>query len=167
MIEDINLSEHFKLSEMTRTSFGDLQELNRKVTDEEIAKMKILCEDFLEPIRRQFRLPIIVHSGFRGKALNERVNGSATSQHTFAEAVDFHVKGLDDLEGSTAVFRWIHFDSGLKYGQVIHEVRRATSHESIWIHLSLGRPYRHKSLCGQVLTYRNGLYTFLRQAQGQ
>lgn len=167
MKENINLSTHFKLSEFTRTSFDDLQELNRKVSDEEIAKMKILCRDFLEPIRKQFRLPIIIHSGFRCKDLNKKVNGSATSQHTLAEAVDFHVRGLDGLEGSTAVFRWIHFDSGLKYGQVIHEVRRSMAHESIWIHLSLGRPYRHKSLCGQVLSYRNGLYTFLCQAQGQ
>lgn len=162
MNKNIQLSEHFKLSELTRTTYDELQEQNNTINDSEVEKLTELCVNILEPIRKQFRLPIIINSGYRCVDLNKRVGGSESSQHTYAEAADFYVRGLDDLEGSTAVFRWIHHDSGIKFGQIIHEVRRKTTYESIWIHISLGIPYRHKSVVGQVLTFRNGLYTFLR-----
>lgn len=38
--------------------------------------------------------PIVVHSGFRTAATNERVGGAARSYHMRAEAVDFSVPGV-------------------------------------------------------------------------
>ena len=166
MRANIQLSQHFSLKELTNTMFDEFAEENMDVDEAKFKKLEELCSNILEPIREEFRLPMIIHSGYRCEALNEKVGGSTASQHTFAEAADFHVRGLDDLEGSTAVFNWIYKKSKIPFGQVIHEVKRTGVRESIWIHISLGEPHRHKSEVRQVLVYRNGLYTFLQNAQG-
>jgi len=44
-------------------------------------------------------------------------NGSGGSQHDSGDALDFHIKGLSDLDAARAIA-----GSGLDYGQLIYEV---------------------------------------------
>lgn len=138
------LSQHFTLLEMTGTDATNIVE-----AEPYVASLTALCTTLLEPVRARFG-PVSVHSGFRGPALNARVKGNKASQHLKGEAVDFHCPGakLED------VMRWIVYDSGLKYGQVILEGRRGPP---TWIHLSLGQPFRVGSKCQQALVTTDGV----------
>lgn len=144
----MNLSPHFTLSEMTRTSSG----LYNGPTIDKIKALTALCTTLLEPVRNRFG-PVSIHSGYRGAAVNAAIGGSATSQHMKGEAADFHCAGAS-LE---TVMRWIVVESGLSYGQVILEGH--TKGEPTWIHLSLGAPYRLGSSCMQALTFDGKSYS--------
>ena len=144
----MNLSEHFTLSEMTRTSSG----LYNGPTIDQIRALTVLCTTLLEPVRNRFG-PVSIHSGYRGPAVNAAIGGSKSSQHMKGEAADFHCPGAT-LE---TVMRWIVVESGLSYGQVILEGH--TKGEPTWIHLSLGAPYRLGSSCMQALTFDGTSYS--------
>lgn len=143
----MNLSPHFTLAELTRTSSGQPNVPNAADTKSLVA----LCSSLLEPIRTKFG-PVSIHSGFRSKAVNEAIGGSKTSQHMKGEAADFHCPAakLEDI------MRWIVTESGLKYGQVILEGH--TAGNPTWIHLSLGAPWRLGSACMQALTFDGKSY---------
>jgi len=143
----VNLSPHFTLSEMTRTSSG----LYNGPTIDKIKALTTLCTTLLEPVRNRFG-PVSIHSGYRGPAVNAAIGGSKSSQHMKGEAADFHCPGAT-LEH---VMRWIVVESGLSYGQVILEGH--TKGEPTWIHLSLGAPYRLGSSCMQALTFDGKAY---------
>jgi zinc D-Ala-D-Ala carboxypeptidase len=143
----MNLSPHFTLAELTRTSSGVANVPNAAETK----ALEALCSSLLEPVRSKFG-PVSIHSGYRSKAVNEAIGGSKTSQHMKGEAADFHCAAakLED------VMRWIVTESGLKYGQVILEGH--TKGKPTWIHLSLGAPYRLGSSCMQALTFDGKAY---------
>lgn len=143
----MNLSPHFTLHELTRTSSG----LYNGPTIDKIRALTVLCSSLLEPVRNRFG-PVSIHSGFRSAAVNEKIGGSKTSQHMRGEAADFHCPGAT-LEH---VMKWIVTESGLAYGQVILEGH--TAGEPTWIHLSLGAPYRLGSACQQALTFDGKSY---------
>ena len=149
-ITDSKLSPHFSLFELTFTTRGDLQEANRTfITAEEIRSLAALCTNILEPVRAMFRVPLIIHSGFRYQMLNERVGGSDTSQHRKGEAADFHIRGLDDASGIKHAFDRIR-RSTIPFGQLIDEFDSRRR----WLHISLGVPYRSPISCGLALTMR-------------
>ncbi|MBW2562364.1 MAG: hypothetical protein JRE40_16150 [Deltaproteobacteria bacterium] len=138
--------------------YDELQEANRNLTKVQVGSLTALSETILEPIREKFRLPITISSGYRSEELNDRIGGSLTSQHSLCEAADIIINGLDDLEGSLHVFEWIYMESGLEFGQLIHEHKVKNCRESIWIHISLGVPYRDGDRCKQVFKYRKSEY---------
>ena len=144
----MNLSTHFTLVEMTTTKTG----LANEPTPTHRAALTVLCRDLLEPVRARWG-PISVHSGYRSPAVNKKIGGSATSQHSKGEAADFHA-GAHSLE---EVFRWIVTESGLEFGQVILEGHSAGN--PTWIHLSLGTPYRPANRCGMALVFDGSKYS--------
>lgn len=81
---DIQLSEHFKLSEFVQTSYSDFQLLDSK----QFQNICTLVSDFLEPLRLKLGVPIKINSGFRGELVNERVGGVKTSLHKLGLASD-------------------------------------------------------------------------------
>jgi hypothetical protein len=143
----MNLSPHFTLAELTRTSSGQPNVPNAA----EAKALVALCSSLLEPVRSKFG-PVSIHSGYRSKAVNEAIGGSKTSQHMKGEAADFHCPAakLEDI------MRWIVTESGLHYGQVILEGH--TAGEPTWIHFSLGAPWRVGSQCQQALTFDGKSY---------
>jgi hypothetical protein len=146
----VQLSPHFSLAELTRTSQVDRQATNYA---ESFAFHASLCSvaNMLEVVRSRWDRPIRINSGFRGPSVNANTPGaSPVSQHSKGEAVDFEIPGLDDAE----VFRWIVTESGLAYGQCILERPPGRS----WIHLSLGEPWRAPARCRQALTFDGVTY---------
>jgi uncharacterized protein YcbK (DUF882 family) len=80
-----NLSEHFTLDELTRTGAG----LPNVPDEASRAKLQILCNELLEPIRRILgNKPIKVNSGFRSPEVNKKIGGAKHSQHMKGEAAD-------------------------------------------------------------------------------
>jgi len=145
----MNLSAHFTLAEMTRTSSG----LPNVPAGASLAALAAVCTTLLEPVRERFG-PVAVHSGYRGPEVNAATPGASKhSQHMLGQAADFHVPG-HTLE---SVFRWIVTESNLRYGQAILEGHSAG--KPTWIHLSLGAPYRVGSACQQALVFDGKSYT--------
>lgn len=121
----MNLSDHFTLSEFTRSETASRYGLSNQPGQTEIERMRALCLNVLEPIRAHFGVPITVSSGYRSPQVNRKIGGSSSSQHMYGEAADLNVWGVN----TTEVFDWIVFYSGLHFDQCIHEF-------GSWVHIS-------------------------------
>ena len=83
-MEQILLSPHFTLEEMTVTKTG----LKNVPNVSQINHLRMLCVNILEPLRERIGQPIHVNSAFRSSLVNKAVGGVATSQHLSGDAAD-------------------------------------------------------------------------------
>lgn len=129
----VQLSPHFTLAELTTTEVRAYIESNAQPPMDVRANLAKLCTQLLEPIRNHFDAPLIVHSGYRSRQLNQAIGGSRTSQHMKGEAADFHVVGVK----LTDVFHWLLRERPLQVGQCLLEGWAVGN--PTWIHISLER----------------------------
>lgn len=119
------LSEHFTLAEMTRSSTAVRKGIPNNPPADAVKALTALCVNVLEPVRAHYGRPVRVTSGYRSPRLNTAIGGSPTSQHCFGEAADFTVEGISNF----AVCQWIM--QNLRYDQLIYEFG-----EGGWVHCS-------------------------------
>lgn len=166
MTPDRILSPHFSFYELTRTDHTDLLAENRHVTDEELGKLQ-LCAELLEQCQALLGVKLEVHSGRRFLALNKRVGGSERSQHMRSEAVDFSPEGYDDEASITRNFdKLVDFAKAgkIKFGQLLKESdKNGREGRKVWIHISLGSPFRDESRCGEIFTVIDGKTEFVER----
>lgn len=92
MTNDIFLSPHFSLLELTESATARQRDIANIPPPEAVENLKRLCKGTLEPLRKALGLPVIITSGYRCKELNNIVNRSSkTSQHMLGQAADFYV----------------------------------------------------------------------------
>lgn len=162
----MQLSEHFSFEELTATSNAALQDLNRLQAQAFLKPLTAVAET-LERVRAFLGAPISVHSGYRGPELNGATPGSSkTSQHMKGEAADFScpAKFQETDEGNTALFAALKdflATRSITFGQLIDEGCVRPYSRVVWIHLSLGAPWRDPARCGQLLRMRDGAFTSL------
>lgn len=132
-MEDIQLSEHFKLSEFERSETATRYGINNHIPESLIPNLKRICQEILEPLREYAGQPIIIGSGYRCPELNAHpdVRGASNSQHLTGEAVDIHIP---DTKTGNDWFIWMM--SNLRFDQLIKERHTKTS-KTFWIHVSL------------------------------
>ena len=82
------LSEHFTIDELTHSYAAVENGLDNSPSETELAALKQLAVNVLEPLRKCLGAPIIVTSGFRNSTVNRLVGGVTASQHTKGEAAD-------------------------------------------------------------------------------
>lgn len=158
-MEDLRLTDHFTLFELTRTDRDEFRDKNRELTETQVKKLKDLAE-LLEKVRLVLDTPLIIHSGYRCEELNKAVGSSERSQHRLCEAADF-TPGQQDLGFAfRSIWKEIK-DKGLNVGQLIHETASRPYGQTSWIHISLGSPYRDEARSKQILRMENGVYTRL------
>jgi hypothetical protein len=126
----MQLTEHFKLEEMTVSPTAKKLGLSNTPTPEHIANMKYCCEKILEPVRAKFG-PVKINSSYRAPLVNKAVGGSKTSQHVNGQAIDFEVPGVDNKK----VADWVA--DNLEFDQVILEFYTAGDKNSGWVHASI------------------------------
>jgi hypothetical protein len=122
------ISQHVTLGELIRSETAKRLGISNMPTQEHIENLKAICEHIFEPIRAEFRVPIYISSGYRSKALNKAIKGSATSQHCKGEALDLDVDGHSHDITNKQIFDFIV--AKLPFDQVINEFNYA------WIHVS-------------------------------
>ena len=146
----IYLSKNFTLDELLVTSYKEFQQKQLEEVKPFMNNLYILANYILQPIRNYYKVPITVTSGFRGKALNERVGGNKTSQHCLGEAVDFIVKGKTVDE----VFEDIRTGKiDICYRQLIKE----KVGKRFWVHIGMVKiPFKPKDKYMQKLTTTDG-----------
>ena len=148
MKNDIQLSEHFKLSEFTRSATATARKIDNTPSQEVISNLKVLCQNVLEPLRAFAQQPIIISSGYRCPKLNSAVGGVYSSQHTLGEACDIRLpvskhttqrdgKAHTDKEILNSWFDWIV--SNTDFDQAIIETANG---KDFWIHVSCRRNKR-------------------------
>lgn len=97
---NMKLSEHFSLSEFTKSATARKHGIDNTPPQEAVDNLKALCQGCLEPLREKLGLPVVITSGFRTKALNDKLaHSSERSQHMLGQAADFYV-GQSPVSGS-------------------------------------------------------------------
>jgi zinc D-Ala-D-Ala carboxypeptidase len=124
----MQLTKNFTLEELTRSSKAKALRIDNSPGPEQLANLKALAENILQPLRDSLGFPINITSGLRVPALNAAVRGSKTSQHTKGEAVDIKVSGKNKV-----IFDWIV--NNLDYDQIISEFPNESGEPS-WVHVS-------------------------------
>ena len=93
-----------------------------------------------EPIRLHFKTPIFISSGYRSKALNDFIKGSATSQHCKGEAIDIDMDASNAGVTNKMVFDFIK--DRLDFDQLIWEF--GTDSNPDWVHVSYSKEKNRK-----------------------
>lgn len=162
MKNDIQLSEHFKLSEFTRSATATARKIDNTPSQEVISNLKALCQNVLEPLRayanesspskgdKRGAVPIIIGSGYRSPALNKAVGGVKNSQHMTGEAADIH---LPDNATGRKWFLWMM--DNLKFDQLIME-KSTPSSTRYWIHVSFSRNRCRQQVIQNLVKHPNG-----------
>ena len=86
------LSEHFSLDEFVISATAKAMGLNNDPGSSELANLRFLCREVLEPARKVIGEPIHITSGYRCLALNRAVGGVAQSYHVRGLAADIHIE---------------------------------------------------------------------------
>lgn len=126
----MQLSPHFSLAELTRTSTtlpNEPDEASRK-------RLKLLCDEVLEPLRALVG-PLRVNSGYRSLEVNRAIGGAAHSQHLRGEAADVVPLNLSAEQVMFILAQAIYRGEFPTLGQGI-------IYASGFIHLSIDLPIR-------------------------
>ena len=139
----MNVSNHFTLEELTRTSFKILNEPDSSAR----FYLQRLAIFILEPIRDRFGA-LIVNSGFRCKEVNDKVNGAKDSAHLYGCAAD--IVPTDVSINPCDMMDWLS-TSAVPFDQVIDE--------GSWLHVGGLRPGHEQQARRQLLIQRSGRYS--------
>lgn len=90
--DDIQLTNHFALSEFIRSKTAADNYIDNTPTVEAVAHLRELCFAVLEPVRTYMSEPVHISSGYRCRLLNAIVSQSSTSQHMEGKAADIYFK---------------------------------------------------------------------------
>ena len=125
----MQLTRNFSLQELTKSDTAIRKGIDNEPNADQIDKLKMLCENVLQPVRDQFGR-VKVTSGYRSPELCVAIGSSINSQHAKAEAVDFEVLGVDNAE----VADWVKMNCNTD--QLILEYYTPGEPNSGWIHAS-------------------------------
>ena len=124
---DEKLSKNFNLSEFTESRIADKYDINNVPSATQIASLRDLVKNLMQPIRDYWGLPVRITSGYRCNALNVLIGGAEKSQHLAGKACDFTIKGLENIVIVKAL-KQLKEQGKIKYDQLILE--------PTWIHIS-------------------------------
>ena len=125
----MRLSKNFTLEEFERSDTAKRLGIDNHVPLFAIARLRILCEKVLQPVRDHFGVPIIITSGYRCPDLNDAVKGATSSQHMKGEAADFKIRAKNIKLYD--IYLWMV--DNLSFDQLIWEVRDGGRRK--WIHV--------------------------------
>lgn len=147
MKDNVKLSEHFTLAEVTASDTATAQGINNTLPDQLIFTVDKVATA-MERVRAALgNNPIHINSWYRSPALNKAVGSKPSSQHIAGEAVDFI---CPDFGGPASICKkLIELKDLIRFDQLIME--------GTWVHISFaistGKPRN------QVLSLlRNGNY---------
>jgi len=136
----MKLSKNFSLAELTRSATATRLGIANNPSMQNIANLRMLANDILEPVRESFGVPFSPQSGFRCLKLNRVLGSADTSQHVTGNAVDFEVPTVSNF----ALAMWIK--DNLKFDQLILEFHHKGYPKSGWVHVSK-KTERNRNQC--------------------
>lgn len=129
----MQLTQHFTLAELTKSSTAERLELDNTPPPEVLPALTRTAE-MLERIRSTLGVPVTVTSGYRAWAVNKAVKGATTSDHAQGRAADIVAPRYGTpLQIARALAPLVDV---LGIGQLIYERFGSTS----WVHVSTRVP---------------------------
>ena len=132
----MNLSEHFSLAELTKTSVNIANVPNAA----QVENLRRLCR-WLERLRSRWNErygegddPLIVNSAYRSAEVNRAVGGVPTSNHLTGCAADIRVCGLEQLLRYACILLDISDESGEDFDELLLERNKAGRY---WLHFAV------------------------------
>jgi D-alanyl-D-alanine dipeptidase len=116
------MTKNFSLAELTATKTGLPNTLPKHLE----GNLRSLAENVLQPAREALGA-LKVTSAYRSPAVNVKVGGAKTSQHTQGQAADLKFDG-----GNEVLFHWIK--DNLEFDQLIWEF--GSDSAPSWVHVS-------------------------------
>ena len=165
-MQDRKLSEHFLLSEFLASDVAKANKILNEPTSAHLRALEHTAQYLCEPMRKLFnakygKCSIIITSGYRSKALNDKLKGASNSQHLKGEAIDFKVKKGSKYLPYTQVYEdikaWVK-EGKLSVDQCICECICEKSGNTVWVHCSHSSWGKTRDR-RQFLKYNNGKYT--------
>jgi hypothetical protein len=147
------ISEHLSLAELIRSESAKRNGITNMPPPEHIANLKLLAENIFEPIRVNFRCPILISSGYRSKELNAVIGGANASQHSFGQAIDIDMDDTTYGVTNAEVFQFIK--DKLPFDQLIWEFGNILN--PAWVHVSYSDRHRRQIL---KATKTNGITNY-------
>ncbi len=136
------ISEHLTLAELIRSESAKRNGISNMPPPEHIANLKLLAENIFEPIRLNFRCPIIISSGYRSKELNAVIGGANKSQHSLGQAIDIDMDNTTYDVTNADIFYFIK--DKLPFDQLIWEFGNPLNPN--WVHVSYSDRHRRQIL---------------------
>jgi hypothetical protein len=133
---EARLGKYFTLEELVESDTAIVKQINNTPSPEVVARLKLLVEKVLDPVRGLFGRQIHVNSGYRSGELNKAVKGAANSQHLKGEAADISAGSKSD---NKALFELIA-GSGVEFDQLIDE------YDYRWVHVSYKKEGNRKQV---------------------
>lgn len=139
----VMFGKNFTLNELTVTKTG----LANVPGEKEIAALRALVENVLQPIRDHFGKPVTINSAFRSPEVNAASGGAPDSQHLLGRAADIEIPGVrnEDI--------W-HFivdpKNKIPFDQCIAEHLDATDGAAGWVHVSYSDTQQRRSAISGV-----------------
>ena len=139
----MKLSNNLSVKEVTKSNTAKRYGISNEPTIEHLENLKAIALNIFQPTRDYFNKPICVTSGYRSEALNERIGGSKTSQHSKGQALDLDAQVFGGLTNKE-LFNYI--SEHTSFDQLIWEFGNAN--EPDWVHVSYanGRENRGERL---------------------
>lgn len=153
-------AEYFTLRELTRSATAKRLGIDNTPNDEVIANLQKLCTNVLDPLRKQYRQPIRVSSGYRCPDLNKAVGGAPFSAHMMGLAADITCMD-DDWLGNRRLQKellTLMQGAGLPVDKVIIEHPKNNCPD--WIHVQWSMHPRRL-----VYTYDGSSYKLLTESE--
>ena len=150
----MQLSKHLSRAEFERSDAATNYGINNSMNSGQLAKAMALAINCFEPIREHLGKPIRVNSGYRSPAVNKRIGGALTSQHSLGEAIDLDLHDRD-------LFEWII--DNVTFDQLIAEFPSAG--KASWFHISFREGRNRKQVL--VATKKAGKTIYLPWSEGK
>lgn len=125
--------KYFELDEFIRSDTAKKKNIDNTPTFEIVEHLDRLVDEFLDPLRAAYGMPIRISSGYRCPALNKAVGGAPTSVHQNGDAADLQVGGSFN-KFRDFVVEWVK-KTGTKFDQILLESNKKTGAK--WIHIGL------------------------------
>ena len=149
----MNLTKNFTLAEMTKSETALRHDMANTPGEQEIAALKVLAENVLQPVRDHFGKGVKVNSGFRHPEVNAKIGGSKNSDHCRGQAADIEIPGIPNAE----LAAWIR--DNLEFRQLILEFYTPGIPDSGWVHVSFVPEDNKKQVL--TATKQNGKTVYL------
>lgn len=144
------LGANFALIDFLRSATATQQGISNIPNEKELANLKLLVTNILQPLRDDIKLPIMVNSGFRSEKLNKAVGGVSTSAHRLGYAADIRCpayKGGDVRQFCIYIEAFLKKNK-IKFDQLIYEFVGGAK----WVHIGIKNQKGEQR--GQVITIK-------------
>lgn len=92
----IRITDNFFFEEFTESTTATRLKIDNHPDRQACQNLLVLCEEVLQPARKQWGKPMHITSGYRSKALNKAVGGVWNSYHLTGQACDIATHSADE-----------------------------------------------------------------------